>query len=115
MSGAVFMCALLFAASAMAESLQGKATAITGDRVHVAGAEAEIVLAGILAPRGRTEPLRAPLADDAREALAGLLADHTVSVRPVTAGADRAGRLHAQLLRDDGLRIEPELLRKGFV
>ncbi len=118
--GAVFICVLLSAGGALADPAtltevgRGKATAVTGDHLRVDGVESEIVLAGIVAPRGRIEPFAAPLADEARDALAALLAGRTVSVRPIAEASDRAGRLRAHLLRDDGLWVAAELLRQGF-
>ncbi len=124
LSGAVFVCAFLIAFGLIAfgaaagpdgltETAHGHGAALTGDRVRVDGVDADISLAGILAPRAVKDALDDPDADAARAALAELLTGHTVSVRPIAVGADRAGRLRAELLRDDGLWIQAEMLRQG--
>jgi endonuclease YncB( thermonuclease family) len=74
-------------------------------------------LAGIQAPkmspshgRGR----KAPLADEARAALERLALGRTVSLWFGQARVDRHDRVLAQLVRDDGLWLQPTLLDQGW-
>jgi endonuclease YncB( thermonuclease family) len=119
--GAVFVCALLRAATILAgpeslpERLNGPAEAVTGDRLRIADLPQDVRLAGILAPQGRDDPLRAPFARAARDGLERLLAGRTVSLRVTATAEDRAGRLRAHVLRDDGLWLQAELVRRGLV
>jgi endonuclease YncB( thermonuclease family) len=95
------------------ERLRGTATAVTGDTLTIAGTE--VRLAGVRAPHGRTEVFAAPYASAARDILARLLAGHMVSARAIPAAEDRTGRLRAHVLRDDGLWLQSELLKRGAV
>ena len=94
------------------EQAHGAATALTGDSLRV-GSD-EVHLAGILAPQGRTETFAAPFATAARDALRDLLSGHTVSARAPDSAVDRRGHLRAQMLRDDGLWLQADLVRRGL-
>ncbi|HYD31998.1 MAG TPA: thermonuclease family protein, partial [Azospirillaceae bacterium] len=70
-------------------------------------------LAGIEAPRlGVRGEKPWPLAEAARDALAGLVEGRSVKLRG--AREDRYGRVLAQVTRDDGLWIAGEMLRLGL-
>jgi endonuclease YncB( thermonuclease family) len=76
-----------------------------------------VKLAGIQAPKplgGRPAPQSGPLADRARDTLAGLVLDETVELRIGGPAADRHGRLLAHVYRDDGTWIQGEMLERGL-
>jgi len=73
---------------------------------------AVVRLAGIAAPKGEANPA---LAEAARRGLTSLALGKAVLVGNRDANPDRYGRLTAQLfLRDGGLWIEGEMLRRGL-
>ncbi|WP_448190408.1 thermonuclease family protein [Azospirillum sp. sgz301742] len=77
-----------------------------GRRVRLAGIEAA------KPPAGRAGERRWPLAEAATAALKELALGRTVELRGA-GGEDRYGRLLAQAVREDGLWLQGELLRRG--
>jgi endonuclease YncB( thermonuclease family) len=77
-----------------------------GRRVRLAGIEAA------KPPPGRADERRWPLAEAATAALKELTLGRTVELRG-TAVEDRYGRRLAQAVREDGLWLQGELLRRG--
>lgn len=102
LAGAVFFCALFGFGIAHAadptelpEAARGIATVLAADRLRVG--DSDVLLAGVV-----VQP----------DALVSLLAEHAVSARSID--TDRAGRVRAHVLRDDGLWLQQELLRQGL-
>ncbi|TAL00694.1 MAG: thermonuclease family protein [Rhodospirillaceae bacterium] len=88
---------------------------IDGDTVRIDGVAGDIRLAGILAPQTRPgHDDTATAATQARDGLAALVAGHEVSVRSLPVTTDRDGRVLAHLIRDDGLWLQAELIRRGL-
>lgn len=75
-------------------------------------------LAGVVVP---PSPVNGPSATPwlpqvaARTGLAGLIVDHCLSLVPDVPPVDRYNRVYAHVLRDDGLWIQGELVRRGLV
>jgi micrococcal nuclease len=93
------------------------AAVIDGDTVRLAGGRQDVRLVGIQAPKlplGRKGFKPWPLAGDAEAALKSMVQDHTVALRLGTTARDRNGRVLAHLVRDDGLWIQAEMLRRGW-
>jgi endonuclease YncB( thermonuclease family) len=93
------------------------ARVIDGDTVRLDGGDADIRLLGLQAPKlplGRRGFRAWPLADEARAALVELAQGRTVAVRLGETPRDRNGRTLAHLVRDDGLWIQGEMLRRGW-
>lgn len=77
----------------------------------------EVRLVGIQAPKlplGRRGFVAWPMADEARAALAELVAGRDVRLVSLGTAVDRHGRVLAHVVRDDGLWIQQALLRQGF-
>ncbi|MGF1611878.1 MAG: thermonuclease family protein [Kiloniellales bacterium] len=77
----------------------------------------EVRLVGLQAPKlplGRPDFEAWPLADQAKAALAELALGRMVEPRFGGRRGDRHGRVLAHLLRDDGLWLQGELLRRGL-
>jgi micrococcal nuclease len=90
---------------------------IDGDTVRLRGGQADIRLIGIQAPKlplGRKNFKAWPLAGEARAALDELVAGRNVDLRSGTVTQDRNGRILAHVVRDDGLWIQGEMLRRGW-
>jgi micrococcal nuclease len=93
------------------------ATVIDADTVRLEGGTADIRLVGMQGPKlplGRKGFQTWPLADEARAALVDLLKGHQVTLRLGTTAQDRNGRILAHLVRDDGLWVQAEMLRRGW-
>jgi endonuclease YncB( thermonuclease family) len=92
------------------------AAVLDGDTVRLE--DGRIVrLAGIEAPKrplGGSTADRWPLAEAAREGLAGLIAGKTVAVATIGPEPDRYGRLVGHLSLSDGTWIEAALVRRGL-
>ncbi len=117
--GAVFVCAFWIGnvwagPETWAERARGVANVLTGDTLAVEGM-AEVRLAGVRAPYGKTDTFAAPFAAEARDGLTQLVRGHQVSVRPIAAAEDREGATRAHVLRDDGLWLQAELVKRGLV
>lgn len=90
---------------------------IDGDTVRILGHAADVRLVGVQAPKlplGRKGFAAWPLAEEARAALADLVEGRTVTLRLGESPRDRNGRTLAHLVRDDGLWVQGELLRRGW-
>jgi micrococcal nuclease len=88
--------------------------AVDGDTLEVAGV-GRVRLLGIDAPElGRGFDTAAPLAREARERLATLVARRFVRLELDGERRDGRGRVLAYVIRDDGLFVNAELLRAGF-
>ena len=96
---------------------QGLVASVTdGDTLRLADGR-EIRLVGIQAPKlplGRTNYPAWPLGPEAKAALEQLVLKRTLSLYFGGAREDRNGRVLAQLVRDDGLWLQAEMLRKGL-
>ena len=93
------------------------ARVIDGDTLRLQGSVADVRLVGIQAPKlplGRKGFKTWPLADEAKAALADIVKNHTVVLRLGTQPKDRNGRILAHLVRDDGLWVQAEMLRRGM-
>ena len=89
--------------------------AVTGDTLKLDGIPNEVRLAGIQTPRGRAGRTgMVPFAAAAQEGLAGLVLGHVLSLRSLPVSEDRDGRLRAEVLRDDGLWLQAEMVRRGL-
>ncbi len=104
---------LLAAGSAVAEELAWSAPlavarVLAGDRLALADGRT-VRLAGLRLPAGK-----AALAEQARAALAGLLADQAVRLGTAAAPIDRYGDLVAQVERADGRWLQGALLEQGL-
>ncbi len=93
---------------------------IDGDTVAIEPAidgASTVKLVGIQAPKpsgGRPTPAASRLADQARDALSGLVLNDTVELRFTGPKADRHGRLLAHVYRDDATWIQGEMLERGL-
>lgn len=88
-----------------------------GDTIRFKGADVDIRLVGIQAPKlpqGRANPTAWPMADESRGALRALLETHSITLRLATTPRDRNGRILAHLVRDDGLWIQQTMLQEGW-
>jgi endonuclease YncB( thermonuclease family) len=93
------------------------AAVIDGSTLDLADGR-RVRLAGIVAPEpplGRAEGLGWRRATEAMVALRELALGRAVTLRTGAAADDRYSRVVAQLWRDDGLWLQGELLRRGFV
>ncbi len=106
------------APDALPEGGRGKvAVVIDGDTVRLEGLKADVRLVGIQAPKlplGRKGFKTWPLADAAKAALADIVNGHTLTLRLGTQPQDRNGRILAHIVRDDGVWVQEEMLRRGF-
>ena len=106
------------APDALPEGGRGKvAVVIDGDTVRLEGIKADVRLVGIQAPKlplGRKGFKTWPLADTAKTALADIVKGHTLTLRLGTQAQDRNGRILAHIVRDDGVWVHEEMLRRGF-
>lgn len=87
------------------------AEVVAGDRVRLADGRT-VRLAGIRVPGA--EPPVAELAEQARAALAGLIAAQPVRLETTGAAVDRYGEIAAQVERVDGLWLQGVLLERGL-
>ena len=109
------------AAAAGPEDLRDGGTAavtgvVDGDTVTLDDGR-EVRFVGIQAPKlplGRTGFKKWPLADAARDAVAGLAAGKQVSLRYGGRETDRYNRALAHLVTADGVWLQGELLRRGL-
>jgi endonuclease YncB( thermonuclease family) len=93
------------------------AAVIDGDTVRLKDGAADIRLIGLQAPKlplGRRGFKAWPLADEAKAALTDLVLDKSVTVRLGTGEQDRNGRILAHLVREDGLWVQGEMLKRGW-
>lgn len=93
------------------------ATVIDGDTVRLKDGTADIRLIGLQAPKlplGRRGFKAWPLADESKAALADLVLNKAVTVRLGTSAQDRNGRILAHLVRDDGVWVQGEMLKRGL-
>ena len=96
--------------SAMVEAV------IDGDSLTLADGRT-LRMVGIQAPKlpkGRLNFAKWPFAREAQDALSELVQDRTVTLHFGGTPQDRYGRLLAQLVRDDGLWVQGELIRRGL-
>jgi len=116
----VFMTSLAWAAppDALKDAAQGVVgRVIDGDTVRLKDGAADIRLIGLQAPKlplGRRGFKAWPLAEESKGALSELVLDKSVTVRLGTSAQDRNGRILAHLVRDDGLWIQGEMLKRGM-
>jgi micrococcal nuclease len=92
------------------------AAAIDGDSLTLADGRT-VRMVGIQAPKlpkGRPNFAEWPFARAAQAALSDLVLGRTVTLQFGGTPQDRYGRVLAQLVRDDGLWVEGELIRRGF-
>ena len=98
---------------------RGKVTeVIDGAVVRVEGIDVDVRLVSIQSPKlpkGRVGFVSWPLADEARDALSSLVIGREVVLHAGSTPRDRNGRILAHIVRDDGLWIQNELLRLGWV
>ncbi len=88
-----------------------------GDSFRMNGVAGDIRMVGIQAPKlpkGRPNFRPWPEAGDAQRALEALVKNHTITLRLSDMAKDRNGRTLAHVVRDDGLWLQQELLRKGW-
>ena len=116
--GILLWCLLFFCsaqATAQTEWRRGEvAKFVDGDTLILDSGEA-IRLAGINTPEMARDGRPAePLALEARDALARLLADGQVLIEAAAQPLDRHGRTLAYLFRTDGFSVQEALLRKGL-
>ena len=89
---------------------------IDGDSLTIADGRT-VRMVGIQAPKlpkGRPNFAEWPFAREAEAALASLVQGRTVTLHFGGTPQDRYGRVLAQLVRDDGLWVQGELIRRGF-
>ena len=87
---------------------------VDGDTLILDSGEA-IRLVGINTPEMARDGRQAePLALEARDALAALLADGQVLIEAAAQPLDRHGRTLAYLFRPDGIHVQEVLLREGL-
>lgn len=98
----------------VAAVIDGETVALTNGR--------QVRLVGVLAPRAadsrtgrRSGGEAAAFAAESRTALAELVLRRTVALRYGGTRIDRYGRALAHLVRDDGLWVQGEMLRRGLV
>ncbi|MSO72576.1 MAG: thermonuclease family protein [Rhodospirillaceae bacterium] len=93
------------------------ARVIDGDTLSLVGGAADVRLVGIQAPKlplGRAGFKPWPQADAARAALTELTKGHAMRLRLPATSKDRNGRILAHVVRDDGLWLQEEMLRRGL-
>lgn len=83
-------------------------TLVDGRTVRMVGIQAPKL------PKGRPNFVEWPHAREAQAALSGLVQGRTVTLSFSGTQQDRYGRVLAQLVRDDGLWVQGELIRRGF-
>ncbi len=91
-------------------------TVIDGDSLTLADGRT-VRMVGIQAPKlpkGRPNFVEWPFAREARAALADLVQGRTVTLHFGGTPQDRYGRVLAQLVREDGLWVQGELIRRGL-
>jgi endonuclease YncB( thermonuclease family) len=102
----------------LAEGPRGRVTeVIDGDTLRIQGHDADVRLVGMQAPKlplGRKGFTAWPLAEEARAALAALVNGREVTLRLGETPRDRNGRTLAHVVRDDGLWVQGEMLRRGW-
>jgi len=102
----------------LAEGGRGAVAAIIdGDTVRLMNRDEDVRLVGIQTPKlplGRKGFKQWPLAEEARTALAEIVKDRNVTLRLGATSKDRNGRILAHLVREDGLWIQEEMLRRGM-
>lgn len=91
-----------------------------GDSLRLESGTQDVRLLAIQAPKlpkgkGRTGFTPWPEADGAQAALAALVKGHKVTLHLGTTPRDRNGRILAHVVPDDGLWLQEELLREGWV
>ena len=94
------------------------ATVMDGDSLRLENAKLDVRLLAIQAPKlpkGRKGFAAWPEGAGAQAALAALVKGHSVTLRLGTTPRDRNGRILAHVVRDDGLWLQEELLREGWV
>lgn len=94
------------------------AIVMDGDSFRLKGIDADVRLLGIQAPKlpkGRAGFKPWPLGDQARAALTALVKSHQVTLRLGSTPRDRNRRILAHAVRDDGVWLQTELLRQGWV
>ncbi len=94
------------------------AAVMDGDSLRLANGERDVRLLAIQAPKlpkGRKGFAAWPEGAGAQAALAALVKGHSVTLRLGTTPRDRNGRILAHAVRDDGLWLQEELLREGWV
>jgi micrococcal nuclease len=106
------------APDALPDGGRGKVIAvIDGDTVRVEGIKADVRLVGIQAPKlplGRKGFKTWPMADDAKRALEDIVKGHTLTLRLGATARDRNGRTLAHLVREDGMWVQEEMLKRGM-
>lgn len=93
------------------------AVVMDGDSLRLEGGRSDVRLVGLQAPKepkGRKGFKKWPLADDAKAALEELVKGHKITLRLAANPKDRNGRILAYAVRDDGLWIQEEMLRRGY-
>jgi endonuclease YncB( thermonuclease family) len=128
----IFHLLVLLCAALPASAAPGDGRALTQDLKSLGSATAveivdgdtlllddgrEVRLVGIQAPKlplGRAGFTAWPLAEEAKAALAELAIGRTLELRAGGRDIDRHGRVLAHLVRDDGLWLQGELLRRGL-
>jgi micrococcal nuclease len=91
-------------------------TVIDGDSLTLADGRT-VRMVGIQAPKlpkGRPNFAEWPFAREAQVALTDLVEGRTVTLHFGGTQQDRYGRVLAQLVRDDGLWVQGDLIRRGF-
>ncbi len=89
-----------------------------GDSLRLDGIGVDVRMLAIQAPKlpkGRKGFKAWPEGAGAQAALTALVKDHKVTLRLGTTPRDRNGRILAHVVRDDGLWLQEELLREGWV
>lgn len=106
------------APDALPEGGRGKViSVIDGDTIRLEGLKADVRLVGIQAPKlplGRKGFKTWPMADAAKAALEDIVIGHAVMLRLGTQAQDRNGRILAHVVRDDGVWMQEEMLRRGL-
>jgi endonuclease YncB( thermonuclease family) len=93
------------------------AVVMDGDSFRLQGDRVDVRLIGLRAPeiaKGRRNFTDQPMGEEAHRALQALLRGHAISLRVTAHDHDRNGRILAHAIRDDGLWLEPEILREGW-
>jgi micrococcal nuclease len=94
------------------------ADVMDGDSFRLENGRVDVRMLSIQAPKlpkGRPGFKAWPLSDKAQAALATLVQGHSVTLRIGTTPRDRNGRILAHVVRDDGVWLQQELLRQGWV
>ncbi len=90
---------------------------VDGDTLRLKDGAADVRLVGMQAPKlplGRKGFKTWPLAEQSKAALEDIVKGHTITLRLGATAKDRNGRILAHLVRDDGVWVQEEMLRRGM-